>query len=165
MRRALILALGLLAAVSCTAAEPAISSQPLFAATLSDMNDKPVALERFKGKPLIVNFWARWCAPCREEIPELREFRQHHQGKIEVIGIGLEDEAAPVREFAKKLGMNYPVFLGKEQAIPLMQALGNRKGGLPYTLAIDASGQVVSSKMGLLKKADLDGFAKLLLKQ
>ena len=140
-----------------------ISSDPLFASTLNDLDDKPVALARYKGKPLIVNFWARWCGPCRAEIPELIKVRQAHKGKLEVLGIGLEDKAEPAKEFAKAYDMDYPVFVAKDKGIPLMQALGNSKGGLPYTLFIDRHGQVIGQKMGLVRKADLDAHLEALL--
>ncbi len=142
-----------------------ISSAPLFAATLADVDDKPVALERFKGQPLIVNFWARWCGPCRAEIPELIKFRAEHKGKVEVLGIGIEDKAEPAKEFAKAYEMDYPVFVAKEKGIPLMKELGNTKAGLPYTLFIDRQGNIVQNKMGLLKKADLEAVRQALLKK
>ena len=140
------------------------SSAPLFAATLNDLDDKPVALERYKGKPLIVNFWARWCGPCRVEIPELIEIRKAHKGKLEVLGIAIEDKAEAVKDFAKAYEMDYPVFVAGGKGIPLMQALGNTKGGLPFTLVIDRNGQVVQKRLGVMKKADLDAAAELLLK-
>lgn len=146
------------------AADEQPSSAPLFAATLADLDDKPAALAKYKGKPLVVNFWARWCGPCRAEIPELIKFRAEQQGKIEVLGIGIEDKAEPAKEFAKAYEMDYPVFVAKAQGIPLMKDLGNSRGGLPYTLFIDRHGQVVQKKMGLIKKADLDAAARLLLK-
>lgn len=141
------------------------SSAPLFAATLSDLDDKPVALSRFKGKPLVVNFWARWCGPCRAEIPELIEFRKLHKGKVEILGIGIEDRAEPAKEFAKAYDMDYPVLLAKDKGIPLMQALGNPKAGLPFTVVIDRNGQMVSKRLGVMKKADLDAAAEALLKK
>jgi thiol-disulfide isomerase/thioredoxin len=140
------------------------SSAPLFAATLNDLDDKPVALERYKGKPLVVNFWARWCGPCRAEIPELIKFRAAHKGKIEILGIGIEDKAEPAKEFAKAYEMDYPVFIAKDKGIPLMQALANTKGGLPYTLFVDRRGQVVKVKLGQIRQADLNGMAEALLK-
>ena len=139
------------------------SSAPLFAATLNDLDDKPVALERYRGKPLIVNFWARWCGPCRVEIPELIAIRQAHKGKLEVLGIAIEDKADAAKEFAKAYEMNYPVFVAREKGIPLMQALGNTKGGLPFTIVIDRNGQVVQKKMGIMKKADFEAAAELAL--
>ncbi len=147
-----------------TAASELPSSAPLFAATLNDLDDKPVALERYKGKPLIVNFWARWCGPCRVEIPELIAIRKAHKGKLEVLGIGIEDKADPAREFARAYEMDYPVFVAGAKGIPLMQALGNNKGGLPFTVVIDRNGQVVLVKMGLMKKTELDAAAQLALK-
>ncbi len=141
------------------------SSAPLFAATLNDLDDKPVALERYKGKPLIVNFWARWCGPCRAEIPELIKFRNAHKGKVEVLGIGIEDKAEPAKEFAKAYDMDYPVFVAKDQGIPLMQALGNTKAGLPYTLFIDRHGNVIQRKMGVVRKPDFDSVQEALFKK
>ena len=146
------------------AADEMPSSAPLFAATLNDLDDKPVALERYRGKPLIVNFWARWCGPCRVEIPELIAIRRANKGKLEVLGIGIEDKADAAKEFAKAYEMDYPVFVARDKGIPLMQALGNTKGGLPFTIIIDRSGQVVQKKMGIMKKADLDAAAELALK-
>jgi len=144
-------------------AEEQPSSAPLFAATLADLDDKPVALSRYKGKPLVVNFWARWCGPCKAEIPELIKFRNAHKGKIEILGIGIEDRAEPAKDFAKAYEMDYPVFVAKDQGIPLMKELGNTRGGLPYTLFIDRQGKVLHKKMGLLKGADLDAIAPALL--
>lgn len=161
----LLPALALAALSTLAVAQEIPSSAPLFAATLADLDDKPVALERYKGKPLVVNFWARWCGPCRAEIPELIKFRNAHKGKIEVLGIGIEDKAEPAKEFAKAYDMDYPVFVAKEQGIPLMQTLGNTKAGLPYTLFIDRNGQVISKKMGTIKKPDLDAIEGALLKK
>lgn len=153
------------AVFATTTAAEEISSAPLFAATLANLDDKPVALAQYKGKPLVVNFWARWCGPCRAEIPELIKFRNAHKGKLEVLGIGIEDKAEPAKEFAKAYDMDYPLFVAKEQGIPLMQALANTRGGLPYTLFIDRHGQVVHKKLGLVKPADLEEAATLLFRK
>ena len=151
-----LLAALLLVAGQALAQEPMPSSAPLFAATLSDLDDKPAALSVWKGKPLVVNFWARWCGPCRAEIPELSKVRAKHKGRVEVLGLGLEDKADAVREFAKAYEIDYPVLLAKDQGIPLMQALGNVRAGLPFTLAVDKRGNVVYKKLGAMKAADVE---------
>jgi thiol-disulfide isomerase/thioredoxin len=140
-------------------------AEPLFAATLSDVADKPAAMAIYKGKPLIVNFWARWCAPCREEIPELSKARAKYKARgLEVIGIAIEDNAEPVREFAKAYDIDYPVVLAKNKGLWLMQALGNGRAGLPYTVAIDRKGNIVTQRLGGMKKADIEAAAEAALK-
>lgn len=137
-------------------AEPPAAA-PLFAATLWDADDRPFALAALRGRPLVVNFWARWCGPCRVEIPELARVQRKLKDKgLAVVGIGLEDKADTVREFALAYDMDYTVLLAKEQGIPLLRALGNAKAGLPYTLVIDAQGQVVARKLGLMTRAELE---------
>ncbi|MCK6390683.1 MAG: TlpA family protein disulfide reductase [Azonexus sp.] len=132
---------------------------------MSNPDNKPVALSGYRGKPLVVNFWARWCPPCRAEIPELAAFRKHHQGRIEVLGIGIEDDAEAVRDFVKAYEMNYPVFLAREHGLPLMKALGNVQGGLPFTVFINARGEVIGQKLGRVRQKDLDEAAASLLKR
>ncbi len=141
------------------------ASAPLFAATLVDTQDKPVALEKYRGRPLVVNFWARWCGPCRTEIPLLIKLREdYRQRGLEVLGIAIEDKAEAVRDFAKAYEMDYPVLLAKDQGLPLMQALGNSKQGLPFTVAIDATGKLVLIKMGGITGAELTAAADAALK-
>jgi thiol-disulfide isomerase/thioredoxin len=143
----------------------AAGSEPLFAATLSGTDDRPVALAAYRGKPLIVNFWARWCGPCRVEIPELTKAHDKYGKKgLVVLGIGLEDKAESVRDFMKAYEMNYPVLLAKNTGIELMQALGNSKAGLPFTVVINRKGEIVASKLGAMNKSELEAAGELALK-
>jgi thiol-disulfide isomerase/thioredoxin len=160
MMKPIFFALSLLAATLARAD----GAESLFAATLSDLDDKPVAMAAYKGRPLIVNFWARWCGPCREEIPELTRIRAKHKARgLEVIGIAIEDRAEPVRDFAKAYDIDYPVVLAKGKGIWLMQALGNSKAGLPFTVVIDRKGKILSTKLGIIRGWDLDAAAASLL--
>jgi thiol-disulfide isomerase/thioredoxin len=130
--------------------------EPLFGATLDDLSDKPVALAQYKGRPLIVNFWARWCGPCRDEIPDLIKARAKRKDRVEVLGIAIEDNTEAVRDFAKAYEIDYPVLMAKSKGIDLMRALGNTRAGLPFTLVIDRRGKLVSSKLGPLNSADIE---------
>ena len=160
----LLLGLAFLLCARLAAAE-APSADALFAATLAGSDDRPVALAQWRGTPLIVNFWARWCAPCREEIPELVRLRDAQgEGGIEVVGVALESQVEGVREFATAQDMRYPVVLAAKQGIPLMKALGNAQGGVPFTVYIGRDGKAVGSKLGIVRADDLAAATQTLLK-
>ncbi len=153
----------LLSASVCGAQEARID--PLWAATLNGLDDKPVAMQQFRGRPLAVNFWARWCTPCREEIPDFVRARAKFKGKgMEVIGIAIEDKAAPVADFAKAYEMSYPVILAGDKGIALMQAMGNKRAGLPFTVVVDRQGKVVASKLGPMKAPEIEAAFELATK-
>ena len=97
---------------------------------------------------MIVNFWARWCTPCREEIPELVRARDAHPG-VDIVGIDIGEEPAAVREFMRAYEMNYRVLIAPE-GIELLIALGNAHANLPYTLAVDRRGRITGRRLGVL---------------
>ena len=137
--------------------QPAVAS--LYATSLNDLAGKPQPLARWKGKPLLVNFWASWCAPCVSEMPELSELAAGDGGKhFNVIGIGI-DSPTNLAEFARKIKISYPLYVGGMGGTDLARALGNANGGLPFTVLIGADGQVRKTYLGRLKfdqvRADL----------
>lgn len=140
--------------------EGPIATEPLVGAALWDLDNRPVRWAALAGgSPLIVNFWARWCAPCRVEIPELVALTERRAG-VKVIGLALENDPEPVRDFARAYDINYPVLLTRGGGLDLLRALGNRNAGLPFTLALDRHGRVVASRLGLLTREHLDAAVK-----
>jgi thiol-disulfide isomerase/thioredoxin len=143
----------------------AAGSDALFAATLTGTDEKAVALAAYRGKPMIVNFWARWCGPCRVEIPELIKAHDKYRNKgLVVLGIGLEDKAESVRDFMKAYEMTYPVLLAGDKGIELMRALGNPKAGLPFTIVLNRQGEIVASKLGAMNRKELEAAGEAALK-
>jgi len=123
--------------------------------SFSDLTDTNRTLLDWQGKVRVVNFWATWCEPCREEIPALQRVQTKFAGNgLETIGISI-DHADKVRLFAKNMAITYPLLLGDASVIDLARALGNRAGGLPYTLVIDAQGKLLASKLGGITEAQL----------
>ena len=140
-----------------------VDSTALFAAALIDLDGQPVTLSKYRGKPLIVNFWARWCGPCKVEIPELVSLQKRNSG-VDVLGLNLENTPATVRDFAFAYDVNYPVFLTREPGLALMQALGNHKTVLPFTVVLNRHGTIVSSHIGVMTRDKLDAAVVAALK-
>jgi len=118
---------------------------------LKDVNGAPVSSEQFKGKVVVVDFWATWCPPCREEIPGYVELtRKYGKDGLVIVGISL-DQAGPdvVKAFAAKTGINYPLVMGDENVVA---AFGGVEG-IPTTFLIDRAGQIRDRKVGSLETA------------
>ena len=165
-REALILGgAGLAAAAAGFLAGPALlrlGSSPaeaaLSQAAFPDLEGKLRRLAEWRGRVVVYNFWATWCAPCREEIPLLVATRgKYGPSGVEIVGIAI-DNAAKVREFSTSFNISYPVLLAEADGLDLMRGLGNTGGGLPYTVIADRQGGLVHRKLGALKQAELDGF-------
>jgi thiol-disulfide isomerase/thioredoxin len=132
------------------------SVRKLFALNLPDPAGRSQRLSQWQGKILVINFWATWCEPCREEIPGLQRIRDKYVAKnVEVVGIAV-DSADKVREYAKSMKVSYPLLVGGLESIELVRDFGNKAGGLPFTVVLDASPGIALSHLGLIKEQDLD---------
>lgn len=121
----------------------------------------PLALQAWRGRPLLVNFWATWCPPCVEELPLLNAFYREQSGKgWQVLGLAV-DQPAAVRRFLDKLPLAFPVGMAGLAGTELARSLGNPSGGLPYSVVFDRQGQVTHRKIGKLSAAELAQWAQL----
>ncbi len=131
------------------------ASTPLFAATLFDFDNQATNLAVYQGKPLIVNFWARWCGPCKVEIPELISLHNRKTG-VEVLGLNIENNPASVRDFSVAYDVNYRVLLTREPGLELMRNLGNQNIVLPFTVVLNRQGTVVATYLGAMTREKID---------
>lgn len=137
-----------------------VASQPnavgqLWTAAVTTPDGKPQSLAIYKGRPIVVNFWASWCGPCVEEMPELSALQREYAKKgIQFVGVGV-DSAANIKTFLKKVPVDYPIFIAGFGGADVARAFGNTAGGLPYTVVIDANGTVRATKLGQIKPDEL----------
>jgi thiol-disulfide isomerase/thioredoxin len=107
-----------------------------------------LALSAMRDRPWVLNFWATWCPPCVEEMPELDRFRRDHAARgWEVVGLAV-DAATPVREFLQRVPVGFPIGLAGFGGTELGKRLGNQTGGLPFTVVFDRRGRAVQRKLG-----------------
>lgn len=127
----------------------------LMAESIPDAAGTPQPLRQWQGKLLVVNFWATWCAPCVQEMPELSALQTELAGKnIQILGIGI-DSAKNIAEFSSKYKITYPLFAAGMGGARLTRAFGNQAGGLPFTVLITPSGQIHKTYLGQLKMEEL----------
>ena len=127
----------------------------LLSSSFPDLSGRPRRLMEWKGRSLLCNFWASWCEPCREEMPLLDAAQQKNASNgLQVVGIGI-DTAANIREYLKVVKIAFPVLVGEAPAIGLMRNLGNKSGGLPFTVLLDRRGRIRQRKLGAYVQREL----------
>lgn len=114
-----------------------------------------LAMDSFRGKPLVLNFWATWCPPCVEELPLLSHFYTENAAKgWQVLGLAV-DQATPVQRFLGKTPVSFPVALAGVPGMEMGKLLGNQSGGLPFTVVFGVDGKVAHRKIGQISTEDL----------
>ena len=133
-----------------------ITPEQLYATKFVDLAGKSQELGNWKGKVLVLNFWATWCPPCIEEIPDFVQADAEYRAKgVTIVGIAL-DEPAKVAEFALRFRIDYPLLIGGSDAYQLAARLGNQSKGIPFTAVIDRQGKIVYLGVGSVRKKELD---------
>ncbi|MBU3693985.1 MAG: TlpA family protein disulfide reductase [Rhodocyclaceae bacterium] len=136
--------------------DPDGRAQAIFAASLPDAQGQPHDLGQYRGKVLVVNFWATWCAPCIEEMPGFVRLQEKYRERgLVFVGVAIDDPDA-VAPFMQKLGVNYPVLTAEAAGYELLKAAGDSKGVMPYTLVIGRNGEVAQTRSGIYRENELD---------
>lgn len=131
--------------------------------TLPGLDGKPVPLTRFKGKVVLVNFWATWCEPCRIEIPDFLDlYRQYRSKGLEIVGIDIEEPGEKVRPYVEQMKITYPVLLTGERHDEIARAFGVDVG-LPTTIVLNRDGSICRRRVGLTRKTTFELLLKALL--
>ncbi len=151
---------GRLSAQQISPEQAQLAVDSIFALTLPDLDGRQQALAQWRGKVLVVNYWASWCAPCVEEMPAFSRLHSHYAAwGVQFVGLGL-DEAEKMQAFAKTTPVSYPLLVAGTVTGP-----GLEVKGLPYTVVIGQDGRVVSSRLGRLSEATLEPLLRQLTGQ
>jgi thiol-disulfide isomerase/thioredoxin len=124
--------------------------------TLADMDGSPRSIRSWSGKSMIVNFWATWCAPCRREIPLLRQIQQQRGGEgFQVVGVAV-DFREDVIKYAKEIGIDYPVLIGEQDGLDAVTQFGQGSLGFPFTVFTDSRQRIVAFHLGEIEPAQAE---------
>ena len=136
--------------------QPPAGGQSLWQQGFPDVHGRPQALSQWRGQVVVLNFWASWCAPCREEMPDFDALRaQYRANGVEFVGIAV-DGAQNVERFLERQPVGYPILVGEGAAHALARQLGNPDGALPYTIVLDRNGEIAFRHLGRLPRATLE---------
>jgi len=120
------------------------------------LDGQPHRLADWRGKLVLLNFWATWCAPCLKEIPLLAEAHRRHAGAgLQLVGVAVDDAAA-VQAFLLRQPVSYPVMIGGPELFQVMDSLGDRLGALPFSVLVGRDGAILERISGDLDRAELD---------
>ena len=131
--------------------------------SLPDLENKIQRLSQWRGKVMVVNLWATWCAPCREEIPMFVKMQQKYGAQgLQFVGISI-DQADKTAEFSRNFGINYPSLIGTFDTVEISHQAGNTRRVLPFTIIFDRKGRIVATKLGGLTQEKLEAVVNPLL--
>jgi thiol-disulfide isomerase/thioredoxin len=125
-----------------------------FSFTVKDLDGKDVPLSTFKGKTVLLNFWATWCGPCKAEIPGFVELQNKYRDQLTILGYSVDDDAKKARAFAEEYKMNYPILLGEGRE-DVQDAFGPI-WGIPASFLISKDGKVCKKHLGIAPKNQFD---------
>jgi len=135
-------------------------AQAFWARRFAGVDGVELDVTRWRGKPLLVNFWATWCPPCVKELPEINQFYKEAQAKgWQVLGLAV-DQLAPVKAFLQKTPLDFAVALAGPQGLGLVRELGNPAGGLPFSVVFDETGEISWRRMGVSRLEELRQLAR-----
>jgi len=124
--------------------------------TLGDMDGQPRKLSEWQGKARLVNFWATWCAPCRREIPLLKDTQAAHgDNNVQIIGVAV-DFLDDVKAYAEEAQFNYPILVGEDDAMAAAESSGVEFIGLPFTLILSPSGELIKAHLGEIVESHIE---------
>ena len=139
------------------------AADTLMLTSFPDLSGNQQTLSHWRGDVLVVNFWATWCAPCREEIPALMRVQQEYADKnLKIVGIGVDSEVK-IKNYAAEMRINYSLLIGGVEILEMSKGLGNRAEVLPFTVVLDRAGKVAYAHAGALTKVALDAVLAPLL--